>query len=474
MKNSKPLLTRRDLIKQLGFAAFIMHPLLRSMALAASTPFANAPRFVMFFKGAAFQPSQMPTSLAAMAGTPLASLQPHANDFILFKNMNIHGGSPKASYQEEHGAGLFGCVTGNSLKYTSNDSYFAYTDFESIDIRIAREYQARAGLSSLPISSLHIGGGAHSDADSVGLGQRYISFRNRQAGDSTYGNAIEPIQNAGQVYDMLMQRINLMCAGSSNQPNADQAKLRATLEQKKSVLDLKLKEIQEARSKFGLDSEHSKKLDGLLEGWREAEKLVSAELANLGQNQGGSGQMCPSITRPTGNGTKKQNLDELSPVHDQMISMVQLAFQWDLTRVVAFTLSGASCGQYSPSRGVNSAHHSLEHANNLSQLAKVDAYYAEKFAGLLSALKKVDDGNGQTALYNSSIVFGQECWSSSGHSLKGVPFMLAGQGGGKFMSGRIVDAGGRNNNDLLISCLQASGVQASTFGMASLCKGPIV
>jgi hypothetical protein len=475
MKNSDGLITRRQLIKRFGFAAFLLHPLLRSMAMAASTPYSSAPRFVMVFKGASFQPSQMPGSLANMAGTPIAALQPHASDLILFKNMHIHGGSPKASYQEEHGAGLFGCVTGHQLKYTKNDSYYAYTDYESIDIRIARDYKARTDLASLPFSSLHLGAGAHSDADSVGLGQRYISFRNRLTGDGTYGNAIAPVQSAGQVYDSLMGRINLICASSSTQPSADVEKMRIALQQKKSVLDLKMKDIMDAKAKLGLDTEHSRKLDGLLEGWREAEKLVSAQLANLSSSTSTStGRACPTTSRPTGDGTGKQNLDQLSPVADQMIGMIQLAFQWDLTRVVAFTLSGASCGQFSPNRGVNSAHHSLEHAGNLASLAKVDAYYAEKFAGLLTALKGVDDGGGVTGLHNSSVVFGMECWSDGDHSLRNIPFMLAGRGGGMFSTGRVVDAAGRSNNDLLLSCLRASGIQDTTFGLASLCKGPIV
>ena len=69
-----------------------------------------------------------------------------------------------------------------------------------------------------------------------------------------------------------------------------------------------------------------------------------------------------------------------------------------------------------------------------------------------------------------------ECWSnsSSGHYLTNVPFVFAGQGGGRFKTGRIVDAGGRNNNDLHISCLNAAGIQSTTFGLASLCKGPII
>jgi hypothetical protein len=476
---SKEKLSRRELIRRFGMAAFLLHPILRSMAMAASPSFTKGPRFIMFFKGGSFYPSRTnPAAITNLAGTPLAPLQAYSSDLVLFKNMSIHGGSPKSNgYQEEHGAGLMGCVTGNSYKYSKNDSYYAYTDFESIDMRIARHYQTDAELSKLPISSLHVGGGAHSDSDSTGLGQRYISYRNRIAGDTQYGNAIEPIQNSGQVYESLMQRINLVCSGASNQPNADTAKLLTALKRKKSVLDFKIQDINDAKKSFGLDSEHSRKLDGLLEGWRQVEKLTMDQITAAETSTPSTGtKACPTLAKPTGDGSNKQNLDLISPVHDQMISLIKLAFEWDLTRVVAFTLSGASCGQTWPSQGVNSAHHSMEHSNNVDGLVKIDSYYSQKFAGLLSALKTVDDGNGQSALYNTSAILGMECWSnsSSGHYLTNIPFVFAGQGGGRFTTGRIIDAAGRNNNDLLISCQNASGITDTTFGLASLCKGSIL
>lgn len=195
---------------------------------------------------------------------------------------------------------------------------------------------------------------------------------------------------------------------------------------------------------------------------------------------GDSGRACPTLARPTGDGAKKYRLDSnangLGPVHDQMIEMIKLAFQWDLTRVVAFTLSGASSGQSWPEQNVNSTHHSLEHAGDIPALTKLDSYYSEKFARLLTALKSIDDGGGKTALFNSSVVLGMECWSTSSqaHFLRNVPFMMAGQAGGQIQTGRIVDAAGRSNNDMLLSCMRASGITDTTFGLASLCRGPIV
>ncbi len=479
MKIKPGTLNRRDLIKAFGLLGFALTPIARSMGYIAGGSFVGAPRFVMFFKGGSYYPASVNlATISAMAGTPFAPLQPHSQDLILFKNMKIHGGQPKSDgYQEEHGAGLIGCGTGNSYHYTRNDSYFAYTDNESIDIAIANAYAANPRLSGVPISSLHVGAGAHSDADNVGLGQRYISYRNRQPGDAIYGNAIEPIQDAGQVYDQLMQRLNLICSSMSTQPSADTAKLRAALVRKKSLLDFKIADIADAKRALNMDPEHTQKLEGLLDGWREAESVNAAKIAAIDSgSSGGGAPACPTVTRPTGNGANKSNLDQISAVHDQMIAMIKLAFEWDLTRVVAFTLSGASSGQSLPSRGVSQAHHTLEHSNDAAGLDIMGTYYSEKFAGLLTSLKAIDDGQGQTGLFNSSVILGMECWSnsSSGHYLTNIPFILAGQGAGKFQTGRIVDAAGRSNNDLLISAQNASGIASNTFGLASLCKGPIV
>jgi hypothetical protein len=478
MRQRNGSLTRRELIRAFGALGFLLTPVARAMGYIAGGPFVDAPRFVMFFKGASFHPaSNNPPNIDALAGTPLAPLQPHAKDIILFKGMNIHGGSPKSDgYKEEHGAGLIGCVTGNSYHYSKNDSYYAYTDNESIDIAIANHYKATPRLAGLPFASLHIGAGAQSDADNVGLGQRYISYRKRQPGDSQYSNAVEPVQDAGQVYDSLMQRIQVICSGVSNQPAGDNSKLQAALRRKKSLIDFRLEDIADAKRQLGMDAEHSQKLDGLVSGWREVETAVNAEIGGAGAAPGGASKGCPTALRPSGKGAGKQSCDDLSPVHDQMIALIKLAFEWDLTRVVAYTLSGASSGQRWPSQGVNQAHHTLEHSNNVAGQNIMGKFYAEKFAALLTALKSIDDGQGQTALYNSSVILGMECWSdsSSGHYLKDIPFILAGQGAGKFQTGRIVNAQGRNNNDLLISVQNAAGIQSNVFGLASLCKGPIV
>jgi hypothetical protein len=479
MMQKRGKLTRRDLIKAFGPLAFLLMPVAKSMGYVAGGGFAGAPRFVLFFKGPSFHsPTVRTTTSVDSLPAPLAPLAPHSKDIILFSGMSIHGGSPKTDgYQEEHAAGLIGCSTGNSYHYSKDDSYYAYTDNESIDVAIANHYQTVPALAALPFASLHLGAGAQSDADNVGLGQRYISYRKRQSGDSQYGNAIEPIQDAGQVYDSLMQRINVICSKDSNQPASDTTELRAALERKKSLIDFRLADIADAKRTLGMDSVHAQKLDGLVDGWREVENATNAELAGLTSGATGTGSTaCPTATRPTGNAQNKNNCDQLAPIADQMIALIKLAFEWDLTRVVTLTMSGASSGHRWPSQGVDKAHHTLEHSNDVAGQNIMGGYFSSKFALLLAALKGIDDGGGKTALFNSSVMLGMECWSdsSSGHYLKDIPFILAGQGAGAFETGRVVNAGGRNNNDLLISLQNASGIDSKVFGLSSLCKGPIV
>lgn len=478
--------SRRELFKRFGLAGFLLHPALRDMAYAAPLPFDKAPRYVHFFKGGAFYPARTnPQSLRGLDGTPIKPLEPHANDVILFRNMNVHGGSPKSEgYKEEHAAGVMGCATGHRYKYSANDAYFAYTDHQSIDIAIAEHYKGRADLKHLPIASLHVGGGAHSDADQVGVGNRYISFRTRKPGDQRYGNAIEPMQDTAQVYDMLMQAAMRVCAAQSSRPATALTEMQTARVKPGGDVDVihsHFKNYKSGLSGYENDPAITGPYAAAIEQFAEMQRAArpAADLpapAAKALPERVSALRCPNAVRPSGSGHNKFSLDTLSPIHDGMIAMIKLAFQLDLTRVAAFTLSGGSSGQTWPSRGVNKAHHTLEHNGDVDSLVKIDTYYAEKFAALLSALKSIDDGGGRSALYNSAVFLGMECWSnsSSGHYLTNIPFILAGQAGGRFKTGQIVNAGGRNNNDIHISCLQAAGVETNVFGLESLCKGPIV
>jgi hypothetical protein len=58
--------------------------------------------------------------------------------------------------------------------------------------------------------------------------------------------------------------------------------------------------------------------------------------------------------------------------------------------------------------------------------------------------------------------------------MRDIPFVLAGNGGGAWETGRVVQAGGRSNNDLMVSIQNACGIASTTWGKASLNQGPII
>ena len=54
---------------------------------------------------------------------------------------------------------------------------------------------------------------------------------------------------------------------------------------------------------------------------------LDAELSGGGAAPTGVTAACPTGARPTGSGQNKLNCDDLSPVHDQMIALIKLAFE---------------------------------------------------------------------------------------------------------------------------------------------------
>jgi hypothetical protein len=253
----------------------------------------------MFFKGGSFHsPSTKPASLADLSGTPIAPLQPLAQDIILFQGMSIHGGSPKTDgYKEEHAAGLIGCGTGDAYHYSKNDSYYAYTDNESIDITIANHYQTIPALKALPFASLHVGGGAHSDADNVGSASatsRTASASRRRA--VRQRDRADPDAGRSTTADAAGEPALL---GASSTPATDTTKLRAAAQEEPDRFQPG--DIADAKRVLGMDSAHAQKLDGLVDGWREVER-PHAELApGRGARCGGAAPVrrrAPTATAP--------------------------------------------------------------------------------------------------------------------------------------------------------------------------------
>ena len=91
------------------------------------------------------------------------------------------------------------------------------------------------------------------------------------------------------------------------------------------------------------------------------------------------------------------------------------------------------------------------------------AWYAEQVAYLARQLASITEGD-RSVLDNTVMVWGNELSVGNSHSHQDIPFMLLGSGGGHFRTGRYLQFGGLPHNRLLLSLLEAFGVEGSSFG----------
>jgi hypothetical protein len=104
-------------------------------------------------------------------------------------------------------------------------------------------------------------------------------------------------------------------------------------------------------------------------------------------------------------------------------------------------------------------------------------------AGLVAALVKELDAlptpDGKTLLHHTVVLWGGHIGYGS-HDLARLPWVLIGEAGGYFRTGRVVklpanpkSKRGRPHNDLFLSLAEAMGTPMTAFGNPSLCSGPI-
>jgi hypothetical protein len=140
------------------------------------------------------------------------------------------------------------------------------------------------------------------------------------------------------------------------------------------------------------------------------------------------------------------NVDIIPQRSKNLMDMMVLAFQCDLTRVVTFMtenehseVPSASIG----STGTNISHHTSSHwADNAGLYIPVKDYFGKwqtaQMAYLIEKLKATQDGiNGGTLLDNTLVHAGSGMGDSHLHSFDNIPILLAGGGaghkGGRFL-----------------------------------------
>ncbi|RYZ05165.1 MAG: DUF1552 domain-containing protein [Myxococcales bacterium] len=383
----------------------------------------------------------------------LKPLAEHKNKLLVVKGLNMD-----CAVGEQHQAGIIGLLTGSK----QNGSPKNYSTYPSIDQVIASRFQ-KDPATKRPRGSLQFGvrwatGKSHGLLSPINA----ATFE-----DSASVTPLPPRLDPQEIFTDLF--------GSLDPSSQNGAALH--IARRKSVLDYVDKRYVALASKLG--AADKAKLDNHLTKLREIESALEDGAVGSG--------ICKAPTHvdtkgynPTtglsaddGGNVLDQKSDEMIPkVGTFMMDMMVMAFACNLTSVGHFQWTDTEAKHTFPWLSLKNHHHFYQHDGGFQPVPceQIGIWYSQMHAHLLSAMDAVEVAPGVTMLDESVVFFGSELAHPPTHAKKDMPFMLAGGGGG-LKGGRLIDAGGKPHNNLLVSILNLFGDTRTSYGHAEFNSG---
>jgi hypothetical protein len=425
-------LSRRTLLRSATGAAIAL-PWLEAFGQAAPPR-----RMVLFFSanGTVYSRWAPTQGAGGLQLSPiLAPLEPHKAKVLVVGNIDVK--SANFGPGDGHGKGIGHLWTGTEMWESPNAGSVWWAGGPSVD-QVAAEAIGR----STPLRSLELG----VQVQAARVWDR-MSYR-------ASAQPLPPELDPQVAFDRLF-------ASFDGDPMAA-GKRRA---RRKSVLDGVMAEMSVLQPKVsGADRQ---RLDSHFTAVRELERRLDSASAPAAS--------CQAPTRP---GTVVLTDPALfEQIGRAQMDLLAMALACDLTRVASVQYSSSTSAVVFRWLGATEDHHELSHRADedlvaQAQLERIHHWYSQQFAWLLARLDSLAEGSG-SVLDHSLVVWGNELGKGNNHSHTQVPFVLAGGAGGALNTGRFVDAQRAAHNDLLVSCLNAVGVPATTFGNPAYCSGPL-
>jgi hypothetical protein len=441
--DARTMLSRRRLLRGIGgLTVALTSPVWRpATAFAAGQP---AKRFIGLFSANGTVPkSFFPAGTASDAPLTLGSiLEPLAKykDQMLVLNgvhmlSTIRPGLPGGPHMKGPGA----MFTGGSLlpgTFTGSGGPAGYADRLSVDQAIANRIGTTTRFPSLEF-------GVRIEGQEP---LRVISYR----GPNQPNVAVD---DPWQVYT------RLFAGGGASMPQMAQI-----LAERKSVLDFLKDDL--AHLSVNFSTKDRSRLDTHLEGIRRIERQFTTGT-----------QACATPTLPAK--IDPRAMENFPLVGRLQTDLMVLALTCGMTNVATFMWANADSWQYFPWIGVNEEHHELSHAAPSDavaneKLTKINRWHAEQMTYLCDGLAAVPDVDGGTLLDSTLLLWGNELGEGNTHTYKNIPWVVIGGGSRYFKMGRYLQYKDASHNDLLLSVCHAMGLtDMTTFGVPTLCTGPL-
>jgi len=287
-------------------------------------------------------------------------------------------------------------------------------------------------------------------------------------GRISYKGADQPVpprEKPQDVFDALFGD----AGGGGSDPAMDQ--LRA---ERGSVFDLTRSEILRLQKRLG--AEDRLKLEAHLQSIQDIEERLST-VAGAGATAGQDTSDCAVPTADLDvDLADDQTIEETG--HLQM-DLAAAALACDQTRIITLQWNFAESEHLFQFLGPTRNHHVISHdwagTTGFMEYGQIHVWFAQQLAYFLAKLDSYQEGPG-TLLDNTVLFWGSEIGESTNHDLTRMPYVLAGGGGGKLNTGRVVDykSAPKDNNQLLVSLANIMGAtDMTTFGDPSGATGPL-
>ncbi|WP_413287654.1 DUF1552 domain-containing protein [Bdellovibrio sp. HCB337] len=245
---------------------------------------------------------------------------------------------------------------------------------------------------------------------------------------------------------------------------------------KLSVVDAVREDAKRLITKLG--TADRQKLDQYLTSVNELEKRIQSESTPT------TTTTVACSTLPTGGSfqtdTNAFNTKMIPERSRNMMDMMIIAFQCDLTRVVTFMLENEHSELASSSvnyTGLDLSHHTSSHyLDDPAKHVPVKEYFGQwqtnQVAYLINKLQSTADSVNTGSLYDNTLIMaGSGMGDSHAHSFSNLPMILAGRGAGH-IGGRLLRYNGQSYSNFLATLAQKFGLPAqmglSTGTLANL------
>jgi len=199
---------------------------------------------------------------------------------------------------------------------------------------------------------------------------------------------------------------------------------KAELRKRASLLDFVKDDL--GRLERSLGPADRAKVTHYLDAVREVERRIQKAEAEAGQRP------MPDLERPVGVPASYGDHARL------MFDLQVLAFQGDVTRVIAFQLARETSNRTYPEIGVPDPHHPLSHHGNdpekIERMSRINRFHVSLFAEFVRKLGETSDGDG-SILDHSAILYGSGMGNPNVHDHINLPILVAGSAAGGLRTG---------------------------------------